>query len=58
MIIDGVEQDTGLDIRITNPIDAAIERGTRKHPPIKGELAARSAKENAQNSKNGVRKKI
>ena len=57
LIIDGVEQDTGLDIRITNPIDAAIERGTRKHPPIKGELAARSAKEKCTKFQERCKKK-
>jgi hypothetical protein len=42
LVLDGVQQDTGLDIRITNAIDAAIENGERKHDPIRGEMAAKN----------------
>ena len=39
------DRDMGLDIRITNPINAQIERDKRKKPPIQGDAALRSEKE-------------
>ena len=45
VLVSSGDRDMGLDVRITNPINAQIERDKRKKPPIQGEAALRSEQE-------------